>query len=605
LFNIERERNYTMSLGTRHSQILCVFALIISALPALCRAAAAEKEGQETGFHDALAASSEVGQGWALALDEPERSDDLPSWLAAQAAKRATALMANDYASAYSVTEEISSKQPHLSGLMTLWDGQTATNAGDFKAALQYYRAVSENYGQYMIYDTPLGVVALERATGLADRLNNFQEAERTQRQLLEFYPEFIDPENTLARAILYHTLASSKSDSGSVFLGCSTDRPCLIGDDGPSSKGDDNTGEVLGAYSSFRFLLSASDRLMLETAKGSDKSRRDMKPTMKVDCTPQEAATGFQKPLNYDDNNRGYWYLDATETVGQPFHPGVDLNQTNDCILNFKAVADGCVTYTAAVPVGANIPDQNSNWTTMIVKHLYGGKTWRSQYAHGATFFYDIGASVQKGADIGRIGHVGADTCHLHFEIRHDKLGVDGGNFSADSTRDEVAKNYQHPIQFILAHPKYTATPVWWDENSMARTGNWTRIPTTGTDGVGDEGDFQYASTTSVSSKTNYARYSFVAPRSATYSIFAFLPYTTTRATSRIVPVSLVETTTGIKKIEVPVDQAAKAFDAWVKVGNDVVLTRNVSYYLEVATNTGESGKFVAIDDFLIVPIN
>jgi hypothetical protein len=47
-------------------------------------------------------------------------------------------------------------------------------------------------------------------------------------------------------------------------------------------------------------------------------------------------------------------------------------------------------------------------------------------------------------------------------------------------------------------------------------------------------------------------------------------------------------------------VNQAA-VYDTWVQIGS-ASLSSTETYYIQVATNTGESNKKVGVDDFLII---
>lgn len=70
--------------------------------------------------------------------------------------------------------------------------------------------------------------------------------------------------------------------------------------------------------------------------------------------------------------------------------------------------------------------------------------------------------------------------------------------------------------------------------------------------------------------------------------------------STSRRAPYKLVRSSTGTTVISGTVDQNPH-FDAWVRVGT-ASLSANTAYRIEVHNNTGESGRRVTVDDFLVI---
>jgi len=276
-------------------------------------------------------------------------------------------------------------------------------------------------------------------------------------------------------------------------------------------------------------------------------------------------------------------------DTIPQGRHPGLDINtaaKDGDCGVSFKATAKGCVTDSSP-----------TNWGSATIQHLYTSRTWTSQYGHASSIAFSSGSAVTKGATLGKVGKVGLDpvegTCHLHHEIREqDHPAPTNADYYSSLTQTNVGDWYQNPFPFVDAHRSYSTSPTWIDEESFVRTGTWTLVS-----GVGDEDDLRWGATTATGTKSTYSRYTFTPSTTGTYEIWAFVPWN--HGTSTAVPYRLARSSTGAAVFSKTVNQLSLV-DAWIKIGSGS-LTKDVSYFLEVATNTGESSKKVALDDFLI----
>ncbi len=298
--------------------------------------------------------------------------------------------------------------------------------------------------------------------------------------------------------------------------------------------------------------------------------------------CEVTAASDGFQNSINYDSSNFGYRFMEYPDCCSG-WHPGVDLNAPNDCSLTFKAIARGCVRDTMG---------SASDYGTVSVEHYYLPDRWVSAYLHGDhPPAVSVGQAVTKGMTLGGVGAVGTSSCHLHQEVREaDHGALFDAHAYHNTPQTRVGDSYQDPLPFIAAHRSYGRV-VWADEGAFSRSGSWTTVT-----GIGDHDDMMWAATTS--SLTNRVTYSFTTTASGTHELWAFVPWTNN--TTRRAPYKLVRSSTGSVVISGSVDQSTLR-DAWVSIGS-AYLSSNTTYRIEVATNTGETGKRVAVDDFLVI---
>jgi hypothetical protein len=271
-------------------------------------------------------------------------------------------------------------------------------------------------------------------------------------------------------------------------------------------------------------------------------------------------------------------------------YHTGVDLNRGGyqaDCSDDFYAAADGCVRDVMA---------STSDWGSAAVEHYYRPTYWTSQYGHAYSVEYSVDQAIGKGAwlgDVGGTGSGGPDSfaCHLHFEIREQDHSARNNASSYHNTpQSKVADEYQDPIPFITAHKAYQIAN-WIDEHHFTTTGTWNAVSDTG-----DMDDMKWASTTAT--KTTYARFTWQATGSGLWEFFAFVPYKYQSSTK--VPYRLVRSATGATLISTTINQSIQK-DSWVRLGAAALIARE-TYFLEVATNTAESNRQVALDDFLMI---
>lgn len=487
-----------------------------------------------------------------------------------------------DFALALSVTDRVVSEQPKLAGLLAIWDGDTYWCAGLIEQAVAAYQLAADQHGADLVDGVPLGVTALGQLAALQAATAQHADAAATERRLLAEFGRDVNREAVLARALLFEAVAAGSVSAERVgdFLNPEATRPStpvtleagrLVATPSRASV------ELRGAYG-IEFVLKPADAELLEEEPSAAAPELDVIAA----CTPPAASDGFQNPIVYDPNNFGHLFMEYPDCCSG-WHPGIDLNAPGDCSIDFKSVARGCVRDTAS---------NGSDYGTVSVEHSYAPDPWVSTYIHGDYPPYvSVGQSVTKGQALGNVDDVGAASCHLHNEIREaDHAYRDDAHNYSNTPLSRVGDWYQDPLPFIAAHRSYS-WGIWADEGAFTRYGTWTYVT-----GVGDKDDMRWATTTS--SLTNYARLTFTSGSSGTYDFKAFVPYN--YSTSTAARYKLVKSSTGTVLWSFPVNQNP-LLDAWVALPS-ASLSSSTTYYLEVASNTGESNKKVALDDFLIL---
>jgi tetratricopeptide (TPR) repeat protein len=513
-------------------------------------------------------------------------NDSWYSW-AGESALVATYRLSGDWDGARQETAQIAARRPDLVALMHLWDGDTAVLAGDLDQAVTLYREAETLGGAALVGNEPLGALALRQLARAELGRGDALAAAQAEREILHRYPEASSPEFTLATTLVYEAMAEGRLPLESLpellhYGDCSAAKPCGVGRGFGTQR--EGSGRVLAALKGLSFELSIFDQMELEAALAARRDEREAKKTTLaiLTCTPSAATAGFMYPLA-NTSPGGYVFM---STIPEGYHPGIDINTAagdGDCGVSFKAVAQGCVTDSSP-----------ANWGSATIQHSYASRIWTSQYGHASSIAFSSGSAVTKGATLGQVGKVGADTCHLHHEIREqDHPAATNADYYSSLTQTNVGDWYQNPFPFEDAHRSYSTAPTWIDEESFVRTGTWTLVS-----GVGDEDDLRWGATTATGTKSTYSRYTFTPSTTGTYEIWTFVPWN--YGTSTAVPYRLVNSSTGAAVFSKTVNQLSLV-DAWIKIGSGS-LTGGISYYIEVATNTGESSKKVALDDFLII---
>ncbi len=506
------------------------------------------------------------------------------SW-AGESALVASHRLAGDWEGARQETARIGVQRPELVALMRLWDGDTEVLAGDFGEAVLLYREAETLSGAARVAGEPLGALALRQLARAELGLGDALAAAQAEREILHRYLEASSPEFTLATALVYEAMAAGRLSLKSLpeLLhdgDCTAAKPCRI-ERGAGTPGKGGA-RALAALNGISFELSTQDQVELETAMAARRNQRVAEKAVRVACTLSAASDGFAYPLA-NTSPGGYVFMSA---IPEGYHPGIDINTAagdGDCGVSFKSVAKGCVTDSSP-----------ANWGSATVQHSYTSRTWTSQYGHASSIAFSSGSAITKGATLGQVGKVGATSCHLHHEIREqDHPAPTNADYYSSLTQANVGDWYQNPFSFEDAHRSYSTSPTWIDEESFVRTGAWTLVS-----GVGDEDDLRWGATTATGTKSTYATYTFTPSTSGTYEVWAFVPWN--YGTSTAVPYRLVRSSTAVAVFSKTVNQLSLV-DAWVKIGSGS-LTGGVGYFIEVATNTGESSKKVALDDFLII---
>jgi hypothetical protein len=490
---------------------------------------------------------------------------------------------------ARTVTERVAAERPRLAGLMAIWDGDTAMLEGDVSRALAAYRRAADVHGRQVVDGKPIGAKALRQLSRAYLELRDARAAAQAEREILANYPRFVDRELVMANVLVFEAMASGQLPLKPVEKllhdgDCSSKNPCVV-----------DKGRVLRTLPSGAVRFSKIDGLYF-LPDGEVKQLRAMQraasdtftaSSTATVCTTPTAQSGFQSPMAFD--GYGYHFMDNPDCCSG-YHTGADLNRGGyqaDCNDDFYAAADGCVRDVMA---------STTDWGSAAVEHYYRPSYWTSQYGHAYSVEYSVDQAIGKGAwlgDVGGTGSGGPDSfaCHLHFEIREQDHSARNNASSYHNTpQSKVADEYQDPIPFITAHKAYQIAN-WIDEHHFTTTGTWNAVSDTG-----DMDDMKWAATTAT--KTNYAQFTWQATGTGTWEIFAFVPYKHQSSTK--VPYRLVRSLTGVALISTTVDQSIRK-DSWVRLGS-AALTARETYVLEVATNTGESNRRVALDDFLMI---
>lgn len=503
----------------------------------------------------------------------------------------------HDTDSARDLTARVAAQRPELDGLMLLWDADTLMLVGRVNEAKSLYEQVAARSD--VVDGMPIGLQAIETLTLATLAEGNPARAAELQRDALARFPTH--REHKLAEVLAYETMARGELPTMPLNVlveegFCSDDDPCSVG------QGDAIDLGVSGieAYSD----AADKDLLEIEITTPSGQSR--------AACTPSKASDGFMMPI-YNDHY-GDLFMSYPAAAGG-YHPGVDLNGVgNDDDVTIRAAARGCVT--SANKVNQKI---TSGWGSATLKHYYlpaqsSGKYWTTQYGHADYIYYSVGSAVTRGVSFGSVGSVAAASPHLHFEIREpDHPNPSNSSYWSTYSKSSVGDHYADPVAFISTHTSYK-TLVWFDEGAMSRSG-WTAKY-----GVGDEDDLNYASTTTSSTPTATASRSYTPTYSGYYRLYMHVPYN--YATSENVPVT-IKTSGGTTKLDRRVNQfygtngqsghgcgegtggsqhwMGELCDEWVYVGL-AYLYGGSKYTVTVTNATGESGRYVAIDDFLLI---
>jgi murein DD-endopeptidase MepM/ murein hydrolase activator NlpD len=127
--------------------------------------------------------------------------------------------------------------------------------------------------------------------------------------------------------------------------------------------------------------------------------------------------AMPLDRPLATSDVSSGFGGRPDPFTEEPAFHSGIDFSAAKGS--EVYATADGIVVF--AGPRGAY-------GNTVEIDHGYG---MRTRYAHLSQIAVPVGAEMQRGAVLGRVGSTGRSTGpHVHYEVWYDNALRDPGKF-------------------------------------------------------------------------------------------------------------------------------------------------------------------------------
>lgn len=492
---------------------------------------------------------------------------------------------------AKAITASVAKKNPEKTALMEIWDGDTDSLSGNHESALNHYSRAVELDSKMAIGGREIGAIALRQSSRQLAALGRYSEAAQAERDILRrFNAKREQAEFTLATALLYEAMHHGliqKMPLGELLHDHSCDsmsQGCLI-----------EKTESLGStdhrfFSGFQDLLFRVDGADLELLELS--SSKALPVSAASSCIVYDANEGFTLPV--PDNGTGGWnFLDVVSTTIR--HPGKDMNTLipggsggdQDCNYEFKSVAKGCV-----------MDSSPQDWGSAIVAHYYPPFRIASQYGHANAIFHSVGAAVTKGQRLGKVGKVGTtagSTCHLHHEIReNDHPDVNNANYYTVKTEKEVVDWYQEPVSYIKSHKEFSGIR-WKDESSFTTTGTWTLIS-----GIGNEDDHKVADST-VSTLTNYARYSFSPNASARYELWVFVPWSGGTGSAKW---TVAKSTTPNSAIASGNVNQNGMKDQWA-LALSWPTQMNTTYIVQIATNTGSSTggtKKIALDDIMLI---
>ena len=506
-----------------------------------------------------------------------------------------------DASAAYQLTAEVTFRKPEFAGLMAVWNGDTAAFFGDTASALAHYQAALNPATDALLEgaNTKVGAVALRQIARLHLANQDPAAAAEAHRELLRRYPAFVWPEFETAQAAALDAMAAGqlpvKPLAALLHDGdCTEGNPCNVSGQGTQGgSGSEEEGQTLASLGGLRFALSPADAGLLSDANAARAAALAVPPTGPsiAPCDYREATHGFARPME-NTGTGGYNFM--TPIGSGAYHPALDINEAvppgGNCDIEitngtkFFVPARGCVHDAAPIP---------SSWGSGIIEHRYGGRTLFTQYGHARTMYYSTGVSVPKGAGLGKVGDVGTDCAHLHFEVREsDHPDPRNADYYSNLTQSNVGKWYQDPFPALAAHRDY-ASSQQVDEHQFTYPPNsgWTYTNT-----IGNLGDMRWGLTVPTSSQ-RYARYYFYPGVSGNYEFWAFVPWD--NGTSQSARYKVARSNGTVVSSTVYVNQAP-LLDAYVRVGG-ANLTAGTEYYLEVSAATGESGRKVALDDVLI----
>lgn len=134
----------------------------------------------------------------------------------------------------------------------------------------------------------------------------------------------------------------------------------------------------------------------------------------------------------------------------GKEWHQGIDLaSPIAGKKVPVYASADGTVSRSQTLGTYGNV---------VMIKHVFGGKVYETNYAHLDSRLVKVGDKVKQGQKIGIMGNTGGSFgVHLHFEI-HNGSWVTGQKNAVDPMK-WIQLNTCIPLDDKVANPKIDYT--------------------------------------------------------------------------------------------------------------------------------------------------
>lgn len=141
--------------------------------------------------------------------------------------------------------------------------------------------------------------------------------------------------------------------------------------------------------------------------------------------------GTAFSSPIETVVVTSGYGYRNDPFSGRQAFHGGIDLAAAYGTPV--RAAYEGVVEFSGWAGGYGNL---------VVVRHAFG---YRTLYGHLQSRAVRVGAHLERGMLLGKVGSTGASTGpHLHFEVQHHGLSVDPARYT------------------VLQHDRPAAAPVF-----------------------------------------------------------------------------------------------------------------------------------------------
>ena len=531
---------------------------------------------QEDPLLDELSTAHELAEGgdWAAAETILRNLQDSPfpwhSW-AATSSLLAIYRMNDQTSSALALTARVAEERPHLRGLMQVWDGDSAVLSGDLLAALDSYQQAAESTS------ADIKELALRQLARLAVLEKKPARAASAKRAAMESIAGLTHPEWALAEALIYEAMADGDlplmplrallRDSG-----CTIAAPCLIRSG--EEKNEIQVETTLAGLMELRFVFSATDQAWLSQKLAEREAvGTGFLPTRGA-CVPSMPTDGFRAPtVAFGVEHNQSVKLESGRHTGS----GPTRTIENESVGNVFSVARGCVV--DAFPKA---------WAIAAIEHYSVTETVVSQYGNIQTVFYSAGAAIPKGATLGREHSAGSGLSLIH-ELRkadHPYRGF------ADYVAWGVSSLSHDASSFYRSHSDHKSLQ-WADEGAFERSGDWIYER-----GLGSRNDLRWSKTAPLGDEASVARLSLEVSDDGPHTLWVFVPTLSARSTKA--PYRFLNAKSERPLLVSHLDLSAHQ-DAWVELGT-LRLGSSEEYILEVAADTGESGKRVVLDDVLLV---